>query len=155
MVGSMRTRVDLPVEGMTCAACSARIARGLDKLDGVEAANVSLAGARATIVYDDDSVDRDEFEAVITRLGYSVPEVDDHEAAEARWIATLTRRLVLGAVLSAPVLVVSMVRGLQFDGWEWLALVLTAPVVFVSGRSFHQAAWTNARHGTATMDTLV
>jgi len=151
----MRTRVDLPVEGMTCAACSSRIARGLGKLDGVEAANVSLASARATVVFDDEQLDRDDLEAVITRLGYAVPEVDDPEAAEARWIRTISRRLALAAVLTVPVVALSMVPALQFDGWAWLAFALTTPVVLVSGIGFHRAALRNARHGTATMDTLV
>ena len=102
-VERMRTRVDLPVEGMTCAACSARIAQGLDKLDGVETANVSLASARATIVYDDDGASTPTTSAaVIAELGYSVPEVDDHAAAEAAWIRTLGRRLVLAAVAHHP-----------------------------------------------------
>ncbi len=151
----MRTRVDLPVEGMTCAACSARIARGLDKLDGVEQANVSLAGARATIVFDDESLGADDFTAVITKLGYSVPEVDDHDAAEQAWIRTLTRRLLVAAVLTVPTVLISMIMAFRFDGWEWAALTLSAPVVAYSGIGFHRAALTNARHGTATMDTLV
>ncbi len=151
----MRTRVDLPVEGMTCAACSARIARGLNKLDGVETANVSLASARATIIFDDSTLGDDDFERVISGLGYSVPEVDDHAASEAAWIKTVTRRLVLAAVLTVPTLLVSMIMPLQFDGWEWVAFALTTPVVLVSGIGFHRAALTNARHGTATMDTLV
>jgi P-type Cu+ transporter len=151
----MRTRVDLPVEGMTCAACSARISRGLNKLDGVENANVSLASARATVIFDDDQLAPDDFEAVITKLGYSVPEEADHEAAEAEWIRTITRRLVIAAVLSVPVVLLSMIPALQFDGWAWVAFALTTPVVFVSGIGFHRAALLNARHGAATMDTLV
>src|SRR3546814_8936394 len=102
----MRTRVDLPVEGMTCAACSARIARGLNKLEGVENANVSLASARATIVYDDERLDGSEFETVITKLGYQVPGVADHEAAQARWIHTITRRLLVAAGLTVPVVAI-------------------------------------------------
>ena len=151
----MRTRVDLPVEGMTCAACSARISRGLNKLDGVENANVSLASARATVIFDDERLASDDFEAVITKLGYSVPEEADHEAAEAEWIRTITRRLVLAAVLSVPVVALSMIPALQFDGWAWVVFALTTPVVFVSGIGFHRAALLNARHGAATMDTLV
>jgi Cu+-exporting ATPase len=151
----MRTRVDLPVEGMTCAACSARISRGLNKLDGVENANVSLASARATVIFDDDQLGSDDFEAVITKLGYSVPEEADHEAAEAEWIHTITRRLLIAAVLSVPVVLLSMIPALQFDGWAWVVFALTTPVVFVSGIGFHRAALLNARHGAATMDTLV
>jgi Cu+-exporting ATPase len=151
----MRTRVDLPVEGMTCAACSARISRGLNKLDGVENANVSLASARATVIFDDDQLGADDFEAVITKLGYAVPEEADHEAAEAEWIHTITRRLLIAAVLSVPVVLLSMIPALQFDGWAWVVFALTTPVVFVSGIGFHRAALLNARHGAATMDTLV
>ena len=151
----MRTRVDLPVEGMTCAACSARISRGLNKLDGVQNANVSLASARATVIFDDDQLGSDDFEAVITKLGYSVPEEADHEAAEAEWIRTITRRLMIAAVLSVPIVLLSMIPALQFDGWAWVVFALTTPVVFVSGIGFHRAALLNARHGAATMDTLV
>jgi P-type Cu+ transporter len=151
----MRTRLDLPVEGMTCAACSARISRGLNKLDGVETANVSLASARATVIFDDEQLGADDFEAVITKLGYAVPEVADHEAAEAEWIRTITRRLVLAGTLSIPIVLLSMVSALQFDGWAWVVFAMTTPVVFVSGIGFHRAALLNARHGTATMDTLV
>ncbi|HEU5085505.1 MAG TPA: heavy metal translocating P-type ATPase [Acidimicrobiales bacterium] len=151
----MRTRVDLPVEGMTCAACSSRIARGLNKLEGVENANVSLASARATIVFDDERLQPGDFEAVITKLGYAVPEVADHDAAEAAWIRTLSRRLGLAASLSVPIVLLSMVPALQFDGWAWVVFALATPVVFVSGIGFHRAALLNARHGTATMDTLV
>ncbi len=140
---------------MTCAACSARITKGLNKLEGVETANVSLAGARATIVYDDDRLAGDEFEAVITKLGYTVPEVADHDAAEAEWIQTLTRRLVIAAVLTVPTVVISMIPAAMFTNWEWVAFALTAPVVLYSGIGFHRAALLNARHGTATMDTLV
>ncbi|MFP5321708.1 MAG: heavy metal translocating P-type ATPase [Acidimicrobiia bacterium] len=151
----MRTRVDLPVEGMTCAACSSRIQRGLGKLDGVEHANVSLASARATVIFDDDQLGRDDFEAVITKLGYAVPEEADHEAAEARWIRTISRRLAVAAALTVPVVLISMVPALQLDGWAWVAFALTTPVVLWSGIGFHRAALLNARHGTATMDTLV
>jgi P-type Cu+ transporter len=151
----MRTRVDLPVEGMTCAACSARIARGLDKLDGVEAASVSLASRRATVVFDDDRAGRGDFEGLIERLGYSVPELEDRDAAEDRMIRTLGRRLALAVALTVPVTVLSMVDALHFDGWRWMALALTTPVVLVSGAGFHRAALANARRGTATMDTLV
>jgi Cu+-exporting ATPase len=151
----MRIRADLPVEGMTCAACSSRIARGLGKLDGVETANVSLASARATVIYDDTALGADDLEAVITKLGYSVPELEDRAAAETERIRILTRRLVLAAVLTVPTVLLSMVMALHFPGWEWVAFALTTPVVLVSGIGFHRAALTNARHGTATMDTLV
>jgi Cu+-exporting ATPase len=148
-------RIDLPVEGMTCAACATRIGRGLGKLDGVERADVNLAAARATVVFDPSVTDPEAFAAKIESLGYHVPEQDRHDEAEARYVRVLTRRLVVAAALTVPLLLVSMVPPLMFDGWEWLAFALATPVVFYSGWGFHRAALVNLRHGSATMDTLV
>jgi Cu+-exporting ATPase len=148
-------RVDLPVEGMTCAACATRIGKGLGKLDGVERADVNLAAARATVVFDPGLVDATDFVAKIESLGYSVPADDDQAAAEARYVQVLTRRLAVAVVLTVPTLLISMVPPLMFDGWQWVAFALTTPVVFYSGWGFHRAALVNLRHGTATMDTLV
>ena len=149
------TRVDLPIEGMTCAACVTRISKGLSKLEGVERADVNLAAARATIVFDPAVVDTAAFIGRIESLGYSVPEIDDREALEAAQIKVLTRRLVIAVALTAPTLVISMIPAAMFDNWQWVAFVLTTPVVFFSGWGFHRAAAINLRHGTATMDTLV
>ncbi len=149
------TRVDLPIEGMTCAACATRIGKGLSKLEGVERADVNLAAARATVVFDPEVVDTDAFVARIESLGYSVPEVDDQAALEAKYISVLTRRLIVAVVLTAPTLLISMIPALMFHNWQWVAFALTTPVVFFSGWGFHRAAAINLRHGTATMDTLV
>ena len=69
--------------------------------------------------------------------------------------AALRRRLVVAAVLSVPVLLMSMVPALQFDNFQWLSLRLVSPVVLWAGWPFHRAAWANLRHGAATMDTLI
>jgi len=151
----MGTRIDLPIEGMTCAACATRIGKGLSKLPGVERADVNLAAARATVVFDADTVEVDDLKAKVAALGYSVPEDDDQEAAELRYQHVLGRRLVVAIVLSVPTVLISMVPPLMFDGWQWLAFALATPVVFYSGWGFHRAALVNLRHGTATMDTLV
>ncbi len=148
------TRVDLPVEGMTCASCATRIGRGLGKLPGVEAADVNLATNRATIVFDADEIDTEAFKAAIEKLGYSVPSEPDTDP-ELATLATLTRRLVVAVVLGVPVVILGMVPALHFSGWEWLALALSAPVVLWAGQGFHRAALINLRHGAATMDTLV
>ncbi|MFJ9918599.1 HAD-IC family P-type ATPase, partial [Streptomyces rubiginosohelvolus] len=79
----------------------------------------------------------------------------DVEAEQDASLAALRRRLVVSAVLAAPVVLLAMVPALQFDFWQWLSLTLAAPVVVWGGLPFHRAAWTNARHGAATMDTLV
>ena len=148
-------RIDLPVEGMTCAACATRIGRGLGKLEGVERADVNLAAARATVVFDPEVVDPSAFTARIESLGYSVPEEDRHDEAEAAYARVLGRRLLVATVLTVPTVLISMVPPLMFDGWQWVAFVLITPVVFYSGWGFHRAALVNLRHGAATMDTLV
>ncbi|MBT8218110.1 MAG: heavy metal translocating P-type ATPase, partial [Acidimicrobiia bacterium] len=151
------TTIDVSIEGMTCAACATRIARGLNKLDDVEAATVNFATARAHIrlwVPDEDHARKLVGERV-TQLGYAVPAPDDADTAEERHVARLQRRLLTAVVLSIPVLIVSMVPGLQFNGWEWPVAIATTPVVWWSGWGFHQAAVKNLRHGTTTMDTLV
>ncbi|MFJ9684938.1 heavy metal translocating P-type ATPase [Streptomyces bacillaris] len=77
------------------------------------------------------------------------------EAEQAAALAALRQRFIVSAVLSVPVVLLAMVPALQFDTWQWLSLTLAAPVVVWGGLPFHRAAWTNLRHGAATMDTLV
>ncbi|MBS1878305.1 MAG: copper-translocating P-type ATPase [Actinobacteria bacterium] len=154
------THIELPIEGMTCASCASRVERKLNQLDGVSA-SVNYATERATVDYDPAAVAPDELLGAVAAAGYSAalpaaaeapaggePEEEDPTAA-------LRRRLLLSALLSAPVLVLSMVPPLQFDNWQWLALQLTTPVVLWGGWPFHRAAWVNLRHGAATMDTLI
>lgn len=147
-------RADLAIDGMTCAACASRIQRRLGKLDAVVDAQVNFATGRATIDHDGsigDALLASEVEA----LGYSVIEPDDTDAAESRRESDLRRRLIIGAVLTVPAVVLSMVGALQFSGWEWLVAAVATPVIVWSGWLFHRAAWMNLRHGSTTMDTLV
>ncbi len=146
-------RSDIAIEGMTCAACSNRIQRGLTKLDGVDEVRVNFANGRATVLH--GGVEDAELRAVVERLGYLAPVTADHDAAERRREADLRRRWVVALVLGTPVMVLSMVPALQFDGWEWVVGILATPIVFWCGWGFHRAAWMNLRHGTTTMDTLV
>jgi Cu+-exporting ATPase len=151
-------RLDLPVDGMTCAACAARIEKGLRGLDGVSSANVNFAAHRATVVYDPAAVEPGAFTEKITSLGYAVPDpsgADDAEDALDEAGRALLRRTAVAAVLTLPMLLVSMVPPLMFEGWEWFAGALATPVVFWAGAPFHRAALTNLRHVTATMDTLI
>jgi Cu+-exporting ATPase len=150
----MTTRVDLPIEGMTCASCATRIGRGLGRLAGVERADVNLAAHRATVVFDADEVSVEDFRAKVESLGYKVPEVED-VGAETRDLQALGRRLTLAVLLTVPVLAISMIPALMFDGWQWWAFALSTPVVLWAGAPFHRAALVNLRHGAATMDTLV
>ena len=145
--------VDLDVTGMTCAACAARIERKLNKLDGVTA-SVNYATERAHITLADRPVDVAELIATIEATGYGAHEPDP-ESDEPDRAAELLRRLVVAVVLGVPVLLLSMIPALQFDGWQWVALVLATPVATWSAWPFHRAMLLNLRHRTATMDTLV
>ena len=147
------TSVDLALEGMTCAACANRIERKLNKLDGVEA-SVNYATEQAAVRFDPARIAVDDLLSAVEAAGYHA-----ELAAAAREpvdrVDAIRRRLVVSIVLSAPLVVLAMTMPLQFDGWEWLAFALATPVVFWAGFDFHRAAFVNARHGSATMDTLV
>src|SRR6478735_11294967 len=147
-------RCDLPVAGMTCASCAARIESSLGQLPGVDTAAVNFATNRATVTYDPEVTGRASFSAAVADLGYSVPDVepDNPEAEELR---DLTPRLVVAVLLGVPVLAISMVPGLQFSGWEWVAFALSTPIILWSAWPFHRATLVNLRHGATTMDTLV
>ena len=161
-------RVDLPLTGMTCAACARRIERRLSKSEGVGSAAVNFATSRATVEYDPELTSLRELSAAVRDIGYGVLDVTADDArsvlgreeearrAEAR---DLKRRLVVAVALSLPVLVISMSHGRipLFDvSWiNWLQLALTAPVVFYCGAPFYRGAWTALRHGAADMNTLI
>jgi Cu+-exporting ATPase len=158
---STAERVELPIEGMTCASCANRIERRLNKLGGVRAA-VNYATERATVDYDPSAVAPDELVAAVEAAGYraALPARagDGEPAGDAGGTGApdaLRRRLIASAALTIPVLLLSMVPALQFDDWQWLALQLATPVVLWGAWPFHRAAWANLRHGAATMDTLV
>ena len=149
--GKQKLRLD--VEGMTCASCAARIERKLNKLDGVEA-TVNYATEAASISFDPASVSVDDLIATVEATGYHAALPSDVTAAPNAARAVRTR-LAVAAVLTAPLVAVTMVPPFQFDGWEWAALALATPVVFWAGAGFHRATALNARHGAATMDTLI
>jgi Cu+-exporting ATPase len=147
-------RCDLPIEGMTCASCAARIEKALDARPGVTAAAVNFASKRATVTFDPHAVDRGDLVRTVADLGYSVPDTPapDPEAEELR---ELRPRLVVAIALTIPVLLISMVPPLMFDGWQWVAFALATPVILWAGWPFHRYALAALRHGTTTMDTLV
>jgi P-type Cu+ transporter len=154
--------VELPITGMTCASCANRVERGLNKLDGVTA-TVNYATEKATVDFNPASVEPAQLIAAVEAAGYeaSLPATDDvrgkddADADAADELAPLRTRLILSTLLGLPVLALSMIGPLQFDNWQWLALQLATPVAIWGAWPFHRAAWTNARHGAATMDTLV
>ena len=155
------SRIELSIGGMSCASCAARIEGKLNRMDGVSA-TVNFATEKARVELG-PGVGVDEVIATVEQTGYTarVPEPPRPAAGQAVSTAGrgaadgLLRRLVITAVLSVPVILLSMVPALQFGGWQWLAFTLAVPVVGYGGWPFHRAAWTSLRHGAATMDTLV
>ena len=186
-------RTVISVEGMTCAACSGRVASALQAVDAVSDASVNFASGRAAVVHD-GSVDEASLRRAVERAGYSSPvrdgdspgatrngdspagptasrsgrdgarqaeergDGDEYERAETRRLGdlrVLRRRLAAGAAAGVPVVAVSMLPQLRFNGWHWFASAAAAFVVFGTGWRFHRAAVRNLRHGAVTMDTLV
>ena len=151
----MKVRTDIRVDGMTCAACAGRVTVALEAVDAVIDARVNFASGRATVLHDGGTDDAGLRHA-IEGAGYSAPErAEAHDEAEMRRASGLRRRLVTAVVIGAPIVAVSMLPPLRFDGWRWAALVASAVVIFGSGWGFHRAAVRNLRHRAATMDTLV
>ncbi len=158
-------QVELSINGMTCASCAARIEKRLNKIEGVTA-TVNYATEKARVAYADGVVAED-LVAAVEKAGYTarLPEPARPSGPHRSDVATaaaepdpargLRQRLIISAVLSLPVIAMAMVPALQFTYWQWLSLTLAAPVVVWGAWPFHQAAWTNLRHGTSTMDTLI
>ncbi|GAA0365400.1 heavy metal translocating P-type ATPase [Streptomyces blastmyceticus] len=162
------TQVELTIGGMTCASCAARVEKKLNRMDGVEA-TVNYATEKAKVTYRED-IGVADLVATVEATGYTAavprPVRNTGPAHEADGTAdeaddgggelrTLRQRLLTSVVLAVPVVVLAMVPAWQFTYWQWLSLTLTAPVVTYAAWPFHRAAWTNARHGAATMDTLI
>ncbi|QHE71040.1 heavy metal translocating P-type ATPase [Rhodococcus sp. WAY2] len=153
-------RVELEIGGMTCASCANRIEKKLNKLDGVTA-TVNYATEKARVNYV-GAVSTEDLVATVEEAGYTAkvpapPAADTAAgpAAEPDPTAELRQRLLVSLVLSVPVIAMAMVPALQFTHWQWLSLTLAAPVVVWGAWPFHKAAFTNLRHGTSTMDTLI
>ncbi|BAH55737.1 MULTISPECIES: heavy metal translocating P-type ATPase [Rhodococcus] len=154
-------QVELEIGGMTCASCANRIEKKLNKLDGVTA-TVNYATEKARVNYVGD-VSTEDLVATVEQAGYtakvptppSASTGTDAPAAEQDPTASWRQRLLISLVLSVPVIAMAMVPALQFPNWQWLSLTLAAPVVVWGAWPFHKAAFTNLRHGTSTMDTLI
>jgi len=160
--------VGLSIGGMTCAACAARVEKKLNALDDVSA-TVNFATGRA-IITAPDSVPVQRLIDAVTAAGYRAGAPDQEPdagppggtgtpGAEAARVRDLRNRLIVALVFFIPLSDLSVLWSLfpwsRFPGWQWILLVMAAPVVIWSAWPFHAAALRNARHGTATMDTLV
>src|SRR5215213_8781342 len=165
-------RIDLPITGMTCAACAARIERSLRRAEGVEEASVNLATERATVRFDPAITGPGQIVDTIRSAGYDaiVPAASSHSSAasdagdEQSRVRTkeyekLRLKFIIAVTLAIPVLIIAMSHGrisaLDFPGARWLQLFLTTPVVFYSGEQFYRGAWAALRHRAADMNTLI
>ncbi|MEV8417564.1 heavy metal translocating P-type ATPase [Streptomyces niveus] len=158
--------VELTIGGMTCASCAARIEKKLNRMDGVEA-TVNYATEKAKVSYRGEAVSVGDLIATVEATGYTAAEpppprpaggeVSSRSAEEEAddELRPLRQRLITAVVLSVPVIAMAMIPALQIEYWQWLSLTLAAPVVTYAAWPFHRAAWKNARHGAATMDTLI
>ncbi|GGX31680.1 heavy metal translocating P-type ATPase [Streptomyces chryseus] len=162
---SPETEVELAIGGMTCASCAARVEKKLNRMDGVEA-TVNYATEKAKVTYRGTDVTVADLVATVEATGYTAKEpppvrTDPPPGGPAREPAAddkllpLRRRLLTATLLAVPVVAMAMVPALQIEYWQWLSLTLAAPVVTYAAWPFHRAAWTNAKHGAATMDTLI
>ncbi|TDC43005.1 heavy metal translocating P-type ATPase [Micromonospora sp. KC213] len=155
-------QIELSIGGMTCASCASRIEKKLNRMDGVTA-TVNYATEKASVTFSDDVTPADLI-MTVERTGYTAqlptpPQSSGDGPVEAApavdELRGLRTRLWVSLVLSVPVVAMAMVPAWQFTNWQWLSLTLAAPVVVWGALPFHKAAWTNLRHGAATMDTLI
>ncbi|MER8005589.1 heavy metal translocating P-type ATPase [Streptomyces sp. NPDC094149] len=158
------SQVELQIGGMTCASCAARVEKKLNRMDGVTA-TVNFATEKAKVTYP-AGIQVADLIATVVKTGYTAEEPPPPQPpaetapatgkdAEDPELTAYRERFTVSALLALPVVLLSMIPALQFDNWQWLSLTLASPVVVWGALPFHQAAWTNARHGAATMDTLV
>ncbi|MGA1763702.1 MAG: heavy metal translocating P-type ATPase, partial [Ilumatobacteraceae bacterium] len=151
-------QLDLAISGMTCGACALKVEKALNQIDGVTATvNFATESARITT---SSEVSTERIIARVEEAGYgarrledTTPEMLDKETMDR--VAMLRARLVVSLIAGVPVVALSMIPAMEFDGWKWWALVLSVPVVVWSAAPFHKAAAMNARHKTTTMDTLI
>ncbi len=160
--------VDLPISGMTCNNCARTIERTLNRLEGVLEASVSFATESAHVVYSPVMVDVADIKKAIRNVGYDVIETEADEELEKRdmvqeareaEVRDKKRRLIVGAILSAIVMLLGVGHKLgimiDFPGRLWVMALLTTPVQFWVGKDYFVSAYKAARNVTANMDTLV
>ncbi|MBI2690508.1 MAG: copper-translocating P-type ATPase [Solirubrobacterales bacterium] len=156
-----KTKIDIPVEGMTCASCAGRVEKSLNGIEGVDA-SVNFALKRATVEYDAEHTSHDELAKAVEHAGYTphMPQLDghaahDHSAHMHADADSLKTRVLVSAAITIPLFAVSMVSSLQFDYWQWISLPLAFFVVLWGGWPIHRATWNNLKHRALSMNTLV
>jgi Cu+-exporting ATPase len=145
--------IELEVQGMTCASCAARIEKRLNRLEGVNA-TVNYATEKAT-VHAGKATTAQTLIDTIEKTGYHATLPSDSPRDPDLELRQLRRRLIICAVLSLPVIIISMVPAWQFPWWQWVSFALAGVVVIWGAWPFHRATLLNLQHGNATMDTLI
>jgi Cu+-exporting ATPase len=164
-------QAEFRVAGMSCASCVVNIESVLGEMPGVDRVDVSFGTERATVDFDPTQVSPAQLQSAVADAGYRLvlrqapgsAETEDQEAEERRAeIADLSRRVLIGAVLSAPVVFTVMAMDLFSVSWvpefmtnRWLQLVLITPVMFYTGWPIHRTGWLTLRHRTADMNSLI
>lgn len=154
-------RVELDVSGMTCAACAARVENRLNKIDGVRA-SVNYATRVATVDAPEPLANEDLCD-VVRRAGYEAEprgrSIDDRPDPDDALARSLLLRLAVAAVLFVPLadlsIMFAVVPSTRFTGWQWVLTALAIPIVTWAAWPFHRVALRNARHRTASMETLI
>lgn len=163
---SLKSEFD--ITGMTCAACSARIEKGLNKLEGVVKANVNLALEKASVEYNPATLTKADIIKKVEALGYGAAlkqEANNQEEVDhrEREIKKQTRKFLFSVILSLPLLW-AMVGHFEFTSWifvpdlfmnPWFQLILATPVQFIIGKQFYVGAYKALKNGSANMDVLV
>ncbi len=144
-------QIELSVGGMTCASCSRRVEKALGKIDGVSAL-VNYATGVALVDATTD-VSNDALVAAVEKSGYSA--VIAGKAKERFGRKEFRIRLIVCAILTIPIMAISMIADFQFMGWQYFVAAMTLPVAMWGAWPFHRSAFVNLRHAQVTMDTLV
>jgi P-type Cu+ transporter len=166
-------KISLPVEGMTCASCVARVEKAVSKIDGITNVNVNLATEKVTFEYETNKVDLIELAAKVEDIGYKIDlSILDQEKEVTKeqklqndsHLIELRNDLIFAIILSIPIAIINM--GMMWDDFflkvffndhqiNKILLILTTPVVFISGKRFYKIFWNNLKHFSADMNSLV
>ena len=167
-------KISVPVEGMTCASCVARVEKSIAKIEGVKEVNVNLASEKASITVDKSSANYDDIKKAVEEAGYKIDfsdldnsqpneKEDEKTSKESDYDLTIKKEFLFALILTVPILFLSM--GFSFGLFDELSsftpyinkilLILTTPVVFISGKRFYKIFWNNLKHVNADMNSLV
>ena len=167
---------NLAVEGMTCASCVTRIEKIVNKFEGVKNVSVNLATERVSFEVKNDNFNLNPIASAIEEYGYklklepdkkaNLKKIDDSSFMEEKdnYFEQIKKDFLLSLIFTIPVFTISMLINFPFflDIWQIstdntykILLLLTTPIIFISGKRFYQAAWTNLKHLSADMNSLV